>query len=486
MKNITTLIALTACVFLFACCNNYYHDLSAHITSKSSSDAAITSFSFHPDENNALEAEYSGNIFYDDGEILIIMPPGYKSNIDLNLKPRFSTKGLVYVNGSIQTSGANEHLFENDVVYEVVSANGANSKYYTVKIMEINSHIFVNSSVSQSGDGSSWEEAFSSIHEAANLASLFHESMLKEIWIAAGTYKPGDSDTDFFRLIPNTSYIGGFAGTESLITQRNISANKTIITGDLGNGARSVNLFTCKNSAAVNKIITFDGVYFESTQTAISAFLSSLARLRIFNCNFSNIDSTAVFSVNGRNTTITNSTFTNITARENFGAVHISGTDTELLDMSFNNITGNALSIVGAGIKISKTNFNNITGAQALFIDQIAESGTVNISDITIDTVTGGRGIYISSHSLILTKTEIENCDTAGFGGGIHLVNYGIAEITNTGIQNTNALLGEGIYYDGSASTSLLVKNVKYNGEQILNSNHPKMHFFGRNMSFEN
>ncbi|MCL2230216.1 MAG: hypothetical protein FWC01_03915 [Treponema sp.] len=484
MKYKTVLFFLTCCVLLFAGCTDYYHDLSLHITTGASSDVSISAFSFHPDENPNLDKEYSGNVFYDDGEILIIMPPDFLETIELNLKPRFTVKGLVYVDGSIQTSGENEQLFEDEIVYEVVSANGANRKNYTVKILGKYSRIYVRHDAEEGGDGSSWNSAFASIHDAASLAFLFHESIQKEIWIAAGTYKPGDTDADFFRLIANTRYIGGFAGNETAIGQRNLAVNKTIVSGSVGTGIQSVNLFTTADAAAVNSIMEFNGISFESSRTAISAFLSSSARLTVANCTFKNFQKTAIFSFNGRRTTVTDSVFENIEASDNFGAVHIGTSETEILRVTFKDITGNALSVIGANANIKDAEFLNINGKQALFVDQIAQSGTINISDVLIDTVTYGRGMYISSHSLVLTKTQIKSCDTEDFGGGIHLVNYGYAEISFTEISDTFALTGNGIYYDGSASSALLIRNVKFNNIQITSHGIDGMHLFGNNIDF--
>jgi len=484
----TVLFPLIACIVFFYGCADYYHGLSAHINGDSSSDASITAFSFHPHENSMLNFEFSGKIIKDSDEIWIIVPPGWIDETGLTLKPRFSIRGTAYVDGNVQNSGSSEQSFTDAIVYKVVSANGKNTKQYTVNVLEKDSTIFVNSSALQGGDGSSWANAFSSLHEAIETASLFHENMEKEIWITAGTYKPGDTgDIDaYFKMIANTSYIGGFSGTEDNINQRN-PANKTKISGDLGSGHKSVNLFACFE--AENRDIIFNAFEFEQSGTAIKAFLTPLAQLRIINCSFSNLN-TAVFSYNGRSAIINNSTFANINTNGSFGAVHIDGTRAQITDAVFNNITGDALSIIAADVNIDNANFNNITGSasvnQAIYINQKMESGAININNTIIDTVTG-RGIYVSSHALLINKTTIKNCSAQeGYGGGIHIVNSRKAEIILTELENTSALIGGGIYYDGSAaSSSLLVKNVKIDGE-IAERNHPEMHLFGDNIVFDN
>jgi hypothetical protein len=54
-----------------------------------------------------------------------------------------------------------------------------------------------------------------------------------EIWVAAGIYKPTttNSRTVFFAMKSGVAVYGGFVGTEGLLTERNIAANATILSG---------------------------------------------------------------------------------------------------------------------------------------------------------------------------------------------------------------------------------------------------------------
>ena len=62
----------------------------------------------------------------------------------------------------------------------------------------------------------------------------------KSVWAAAGTYKPNDSSptnlsrAQSFALKNGVAVHGGFAGTETEIDQRDIAANPTILSGDIG------------------------------------------------------------------------------------------------------------------------------------------------------------------------------------------------------------------------------------------------------------
>src|SRR5690606_37834640 len=66
-----------------------------------------------------------------------------------------------------------------------------------------------------------------------------------QIWVAKGKYVPkypaegapysGDRGREnTFLLVNNTQLYGGFSGTETSLEQRNVSANETVLSGDVG------------------------------------------------------------------------------------------------------------------------------------------------------------------------------------------------------------------------------------------------------------
>jgi len=492
-------------LFSFTGCSNYYHDLYLNVNSKILSDSTISFFSFHPEENPELNTEIEARINNKPSEIILIAPVG--SNITANkLKSRFASEGLVYVEGNIQTSGSNEHLYndpDDPVTYEVVSANGKNRKKYTVKVLEHSPRMYVNPSASGSGDGSTWINAFNSLQEAIDTAEFFPESKAKEIWIAAGTYKPGITNNaeDYFILSANTSYIGGFAGNETDKNQRNISQNKTIISGNLGGGQYSRNLFGSfddNTACVITKDISFDGIEFVSAKASsagirkfgagINVFLDSEAALKITNCSFDDLEGGAVFVLNG-SAVFSDTVFSSITAAENFGAVYIYGENAEITGTVFKDINGSALSINASAVVIEKTQFKNITGmgasSQALYINSTSTSDSVTIKNISIDGVKNGRGMYITSYnSLLITDSEVNNCNITGHGGGLYFNNFGQAEISSTNFTNTKAVTGGGIFYIGAENnTSLLLIDIKIDYASINSIPHPQIHLEGENIT---
>ncbi len=96
--------------------------------------------------------------------------------------------------------------------------------------------IYVISSVSgQVQNGESWNSAFNDLQDAIDIASP-HD----EIWVAAGTYYPSDSDRSVsFVMKDNVSVYGGFSGSETKLEDRDWKINLTILSGEIGNPTSS-------------------------------------------------------------------------------------------------------------------------------------------------------------------------------------------------------------------------------------------------------
>ena len=120
-----------------------------------------------------------------------------------------------------------------------------------------------------SGDGSSWANASDDL-------SWFVQAPFPpgdEIWVAAGTYLPNRKPNDpflistdprdvAFYLKDGIKLYGGFAGTETNINQRNITANVTILSGNIGIAAVDTdNCYHVVVSSSINSTdsVTIDG-----------------------------------------------------------------------------------------------------------------------------------------------------------------------------------------------------------------------------------
>lgn len=85
---------------------------------------------------------------------------------------------------------------------------------------------FVDGTLPQAGDGTSWGDAFQAIQPALDAAQPGDE-----VWVRAGTYQEN------IQLSPQVSLYGGFSGTESILPERDFEVNETVIAG---NAERSV------------------------------------------------------------------------------------------------------------------------------------------------------------------------------------------------------------------------------------------------------
>lgn len=91
--------------------------------------------------------------------------------------------------------------------------------------------LYVNASATGANNGLSWANAFTDLQDALNSTLTFNE-----IWVARGRYTPHTSDVNA-SFVVNTNIYGGFDGTETDLSDRDLSlthtTNATILSGDL-------------------------------------------------------------------------------------------------------------------------------------------------------------------------------------------------------------------------------------------------------------
>ncbi|MEO0339433.1 MAG: hypothetical protein AAF242_09470 [Bacteroidota bacterium] len=105
------------------------------------------------------------------------------------------------------------------------------------------------------GDGSSWENP-------QNLQSALQTANFgQEIWVAAGTYLPTDSDDRniSFILSDGVAVFGGFSGTEFSKEQRDWLNNPTVLSGEIGVEGYQDNSYTIVYTEDVSRKTILDG-----------------------------------------------------------------------------------------------------------------------------------------------------------------------------------------------------------------------------------
>ncbi|MDJ0901612.1 MAG: hypothetical protein QNJ55_22675 [Xenococcus sp. MO_188.B8] len=85
---------------------------------------------------------------------------------------------------------------------------------------------YVNQNAIGNNDGNSWENAFTDLQAALEIATPNDE-----IWVVGGTYKPtiGTNRGISFDIPSGVAVYGGFAGGEASLEQRNWIDNVTIL-----------------------------------------------------------------------------------------------------------------------------------------------------------------------------------------------------------------------------------------------------------------
>jgi hypothetical protein len=278
--------------------------------------------------------------------------------------------------------------------------------------------IYVRSSASGANNGTSWTDAYTDLQ-----AALATAGATDEIWVAAGTYKPtATADrTISFALKNGVGIYGGFAGTETMASQRNPAANVTILSGDIGTVVVATD-----NSYHV---VTSDGTV---TATGIlDGFTVTAGRA---DGGSDPIDRGAGAYVNGGSPAFVRCTFSNGYAGNRGGGVRVAAGSPSFTDCTFQ---GNLSQQAGAGL--SAASVGNMQVRSCVF-----RSNSVGNS-------TGGGGIEATDNTTVVNSVVAQNSPNGMnfLGGNNSFVNVTIANNASYGIalfQNPNSLVNSIVY----------------------------------------
>jgi predicted outer membrane repeat protein len=128
--------------------------------------------------------------------------------------------------------------------WPIPSARNYHYGFRLVRALE--APVFVDAGATGASDGTSWADAYTSLQDALADPGVTGGTVAY-IWVAAGTYMPDGGWTPVggmhvpgsgsrvatFQLLNGVVIYGGFAGGETILEQRDIEANETMLSGDL-------------------------------------------------------------------------------------------------------------------------------------------------------------------------------------------------------------------------------------------------------------
>ena len=327
------------------------------------------------------------------------------------------------------------------------------SPYNPTPIPDAAGIVYVKQNGSGTFKGNSWANAAPELADA--LVAAKTNANIQQIWVAKGIYKPLYSPADHnfgtsagrdnaFLLVKDVKVYGGFAGTETATTQRNLAntTNKSTLSGDLNaddvqNGAGATLSFS-NNNENVHHVL-------------VSAGNIGTAELNGFTITGGNGNGTTI-TVNGLQLWGTHGGGMNITSSSPTLSNCIFEYNQVQTGMGGALYIGTPTNETVSAPLVSKSSFVNNKS------DNIAGVGWIE---------EGGGALYNSASSPIVTDCVFTGNLVTGSRIGGAIANNGLTmEVSNTAINNNISLGanggGSGLANSGTGQT--ILKNVILSG----------------------
>ena len=357
---------------------------------------------------------------------------------------------------------AGTRLFAHTGATDGNSGNGLVLITYTTPTQTIR---YVKAGGSGTGDGTSWANASGDLQSQINIAGA------EQVWVAAGTYKPGSaSNTDrtiSFVMKNRVAIYGGFAptGNPGSLSERNLSLFVTTLSGDIGtpdtNGDNTYNVI--RNAAGLDNTAVLDGFTISGGNASENAYPNGGG---MFNTNSS--------------PTLTNCSFQNNSSRDVGGGLFNNSSSPTLTNCSFSQNWSNR----GGGIYNGRGSSPTITSC--LFSQNAAGSGAGICSEtnssfrlvncrFSQNTAGFGGALYNrSSISMVAINCSFDqNAATTSGGGGLYNSTNSTARLTNCSFSQNTAVVGGAVRNLLSATAILTNCIVWDNGGQNAIVNAP-------------
>lgn len=303
----------------------------------------------------------------------------------------------------------------------------------------LNEIIYVKEGGAGLRNGTSWDNAFPTVHEAQMEALRRSHST---IWVAEGTYYGAPQFRDAFVIRPSVDVFGGFAGNEPSdydLSQRNFDMHRSIL-----NGEYEQRVLYQPTSFTPATAVTWNG--FEMTGgRAPAADCSGSGALLSDYTTLSDCEIYGNMSVNNH-----------AGAGIGVNAIASVSGSIHLLRCRIHNNVGNGL---GAGIYIDNVVVdscaiydNSCTGSSDYGGGVYMDNSVLNACEITGNHSSSGGGAYVL-HG-ILSHCKVLHNESSSSGGGLFI--YNSLNLDNSLVAGNSAAYGGAIY---SNAASIRVTN---------------------------
>ncbi len=343
--------------------------------------------------------------------------------------------------------------------------------------------VYVRTTGNDSNSGLTWALAKKTIGAAISAASPGDQ-----VWVMAGTY------VGLINLKKHVAVYGGFAGNETVLTQRNWTTNVTTINANLLGTAVTAPV-GCFGGTDIDGFNIRNGQATSTTNNCGGAIYCQTGSVTVANCTLRNNSAATagggIYLTNSPSTitgdsiincsagsggglwcgnagaTVSNSSFSSNSAPYG-GGIYLSSSSSTVTGCTFGTNTassnGGGMYCTGASPSISGCTFtsNSASGVGGgLYADTF--SGSIDGNTFTGNTAGNGAGLYLSgsSNGSVSGNTVTGNTanTSSGNGGGIYAYSNSSWTISDNAIAGNSAYNGAGIYCSCWGGTSALYNN---------------------------
>jgi len=372
--------------------------------------------------NNALGTDSGSNL---DGDPLFIQA------IDASVAPTTAGNLLIGTGSPAESSGVGPLPGEGSGTTDVAGnlrQVGVIDRGAYEKQCDDTTILHVNHAATGANNGTSWADAHTNLQEALSKAALCSHT-INEIWVAQGVYTPGSNVTDQFNLPASVNFYGGFAGTETMRSQRDWVNHVTILSGDIGNDDTNTAGVVLNSSDQVGTNSQLVVVMSTSGDTTLDGFTITAGH---------NNSGASGLNTEERSAILKNLIFS---GNHGGGLEYGARQAAELSGLTF---TGNFSPVNG--------------GAALLRVEGLSGTPTFTLTNSTFNnnsSAQNGGAIYAYDINLNLENVSFDHNQASQTGGAIYTTWGGIATLRHITVTNGIAGSGGAIY----AKQPIIVEN---------------------------